>query len=314
MSAGWVAGSVRARVLAGRRIGAAECRRVAMCGSLAGALAMLDTTPYRVGPAFRKVDSGDLRQQLGAAQFAIAGRVLWDLRVLAGWLPQGGASIMRALAGWFEIANVAERLRELDGGEPGQYFEIGALATAWPRLQRAPTSADMRAILAASAWNDPGGDTAEAVQAGLRARWAQRVAQLGEPARTWAAAALALLIAAEPSGADQPGIAVLTSVASSLLGPAAGAPTAAELAAALPGRVAWVLKPGTSSGDLWRCEAGWWARVEREGHALLAGTGFDYQPVIGAAVVLAADARRLCSALEITARGGNGIEVFDAVA
>ncbi len=314
MSAGWVAGGVRARVLASRRIGAAQSRRVATCGSLADAVAMLDATAYRIAPGLWRTGSRDPRQQLGAAQYAIAGRVLWDLRVLAGWLPQGGASIMRALAGWFEIANVAERLREMDGGEPGQYFELGALATAWPRLRRAPTSADMRAILAASAWNDPGGDTAEAVQAGMRARWAQRVAQLGEPARTWAGAALALLVAAEPSGGDQLGNAVLTSVASSLLGPAAGAPTAAELAATLPGRLAWVLDPGTSAGDLWRCEAGWWARVEREGHALLAGAGFDYKPVVGAAVVLAADARRLCSALEIAARGGSGIEVFDAVA
>ena len=50
MSAGWVAGSVRARALARRRIGAGQARRIAACGSLGEALAMLAATPYRIGP------------------------------------------------------------------------------------------------------------------------------------------------------------------------------------------------------------------------------------------------------------------------
>jgi hypothetical protein len=314
MSAGWVAASVRARVMARRRIGAAECRRVATCGSLADAVPMLDATSYRIAPGLREQESGDRRQQLGAAQHAIARGLLWDLRVLAGWLPQGGTPVIRALAGWFEIANVSQRLLELEGRRPGPYFDLGALATAWPQLRLASSPSDIRATLAASAWNDPGGDTAAAIQVGLRARWAQRVASLGEPTRTWAAAAIALLTVGERSSADRPDNPVLMSVASALLGPAAAAATAGELAAALPGRLAWALKPGTSASDLWRCEAGWWARMEQDGYSLLTGSGFDHKPVIGAAVLLAADARRLCSALEIAARDGSGIEVFDAVA
>lgn len=310
MSAGWVAGSVRARVLAGRRLGAGECRRVATCGSLTDAIATLETTAYRVAPQIGGSERSDPRQQLDAAQHAIAAGLLWDLRVLAGWLPQGGASLMRVLAGWFEIANVTQRLRELDSGQTGPYFELGALATAWPQLRCSPNPAAMRAVLAASVWRDPGGDTAAAIEIGLRARWAQRVGSLGEPARTWAAAAVALLIAGERGRSANP---VLASVASAMLGPAAATATVGELAAALPGRLAWVLGPGTSASDLWRSEAGWWARVERDGNGLVAGPGFDDKPVIGVAAVLAADARRLCSALEIAARGGADIEVFDAM-
>jgi hypothetical protein len=302
---------------------------------------MLATTPYRIGPGVpggaglapggdalegRAVsgqmtdgdaaagDNGAL-EALAATQHAITEALLWDFRVLAGWLPQGGAQLMRALAGWFEIANVAERLAELTGREPGATFRLGALATAWPQLRRADSLAELRSVLAASAWKDPGGDTAEDLEVGMRARWAQRVAGLGEPAQTWAASALALLLAGERFGAGRTVNPVLRSVAATLLGPrAATADTPDELARRLPGRLSWVLEPAASPADLWRAEAAWWARTERDGRELLAGSGLDKRPVLGAVVVLAADARRVGAALEIAARGGGPIGVFDAVA
>ena len=313
MSAGWVAGSVRARVLASRRIGADRARQLAACGSLDDALAMLDATSYRIAGRGQRGE-GDVRQELAAAQHAIGEALLWDLRVLAGWLPQGGATLMRVLAAWFEIANVSEWLRELDGGEPGRYFTLGALATAWPR-GRSRNLSDLRAALAASAWKDPGGGTATHIEVGLRARWAQRLAALGEPARTWATSALALLLAGERSGADRLVNPALLSVGSALLGPAAaGAQTLDELAGALPGRISWVLDQGMAAGDLWRHQAAWWAHVERDALRLLGRSGFDAGPAVGAAAVLAADTRRVWSALEIAARGGGHLEVFDAVA
>ena len=330
MSAGWVAGSVRARALARRRIGADEARRLAACGSLDEALAMLAATPYRIGPVppggaagqdgqmtsgGAAADGRGVQEELAAAQHAIAAALLWDLRVLAGWLPQGGAQLMRALAGWFEIANVAERLAELAGRQPGATFRLGALATAWPQLRRADSLAQLRSVLAASAWKDPGGDTPEALEVGLRTRWAQRVAGLGEPAQTWAASALALLLAGERFGAERATNPVLRSVAATLLGPrAAAADTPGELARRLPGRLAWVLEPAADPADLWRAEAAWWTRTERDGRELLAGSGLDRRPVLGAVVVLAADARRVGAALEVAARGGGPIGVFDAVA
>jgi hypothetical protein len=333
MSAGWVAGSVRARALARRRIGAAGASRLAACRSLTDALTLLAATPYRVGTARPGGDgsapavsaapgtAGGIGA-LAAAQDSIVQGLLWDLRVLAGWLPTGGAQLMRALAGWYEIANVTERLAELSGRQPGPAFRLGALATAWPQLRRAASVAELRSALAASAWKDPGGNSAAALEAGLRARWAQRVAVLGEPATTWAASALALLLAGErfaaPGGQDPaaPLNRVLDSVAASLLGSrAAAAVSLGELAARLPARLSWVLEP--ADGDpaaLWRSEARWWVRLERDGHDLLAGSGLDRRPVLGAAAVLAADARRTCAALEMAARGGGAIGVFDAVA
>jgi hypothetical protein len=315
MTPGWVAGCVRARVLAGRRIGADESRHVAACSSLAAALAMLDGTAYRIAPDRVSRSSRDPRRALAAAQRVIAEALLWDLRVLAGWLPPGGSAMMRVLAGWFEIANVSERLRELEDSEPGEYFDLGALATAWPQLQRSRDMADLRRTLAGSAWRDPGAESRAAIEVGLRARWAERVAALGEPARTWAAAAIALLVAGERFRANRPESPVLRSVASALLGrKAAATSTVDELAGQLPRDLSWVFDAGTSAAGLWRNEAGWWSRVERDALGLVARLGFDHKPVLGAATVLAADARRVWSALEIAARGGGPGEVFDVVA
>lgn len=107
MSAGWVAGSVRARALARRRLGAEETRRLASCGSLSDALRMLAATAYGAG----------LRpgQPLAVAQREIASSVLWDLRVLAGWLPSEGLRLLRVLGAWFELANIDELLQSIAG-------------------------------------------------------------------------------------------------------------------------------------------------------------------------------------------------------
>lgn len=324
MSTGWVAGDVRAKMLARRRLGPDFCRRVAACRSLADALAMLDGTGYRVPPDQVPRAGTDSRHALDQAQRAVSEALLWDLRVLAGWLPRGGTGMMRALAGWFEIANITERLRELDTGTAGQYFELGTLATAWPRLRGLTSPAEVRGALATSAWDDPGGDDTAAIEVGLRAMWARRVAALGEPARTWAAAAVVLLLASERFAAGRPDNPALSSVAAALLGRrAAAAGTLGDLAAGVPRRLSWVLSPGpagrplasgTAPAGLWRNEAAWWRRVNEDGQKLLGAKGHGRKAVFGAVVVLAADTRRVASALEIAARGGGSIEAFDAVA
>src|SRR5579875_3622395 len=299
MSAGWVAGSVRARALARRRIGGDLARQVAGAGSLGGALAILAGTAYRPAvPRDRAAAPGAgapgaaAVTDLARAQHAVAAGLLWNLRVLAGWLPRGGAQLMRALAGWF------------------------AIATAWQQAQQAESQAGLRAALMASAWGDPGDGGALEIEVGLRARWAQRVAAIGGPARTWAASALAVLAAGEWYGAGRAGHPVLRSAAADLLGPrAAAARSAADFAEALPGGLRWVLTGVRDvPADLWRAEAGWWARLERDGHALLGGSGLDVRPVLGSVAVLAADARRVRSALESAARGSGAIGAYDAVA
>jgi hypothetical protein len=275
MTAGWVAGAVRARAMARRVLGADAARQLAGCQSLPEALRMLETTPLR--------DAAEPGLSLAAAQHAVAETILWNLRVLAGWLPRDGVSLLRLLAGWFEIANVDELLHALGGQPMGAEFQLGALATAWPRVSAAGSPAEVRHILAASAWGDPGGDTSLAIRAGLRARWVARLTGSGEPIRTWAGAAARIASLATP-------------VRPRLARPGRTQPALQEVPAAEP----------------WQAEADWWRRVEREGRVLLHSSVTDSGPVLGAIVVMAADARRVRASLASAARG-LAPEAYDAL-
>jgi hypothetical protein len=307
VSAGWVAGCVRAKAMARRRLGPEAARRLAASPSLSEAQQALAATPYdRAGRA---------GQTLAAAQHAVAATLLWDLRVLAGWLPRDGVDLLRTLACWFEIANVDELLESAAGRPAGEEFRLGALATAWPRLRRAGSPAGLRAALAASRWHDPGGDTALDIRLGLRARWAARVAGHGDPARTWAAGAAALLLAGERFVAGRPVRLAVMDGALALTGQAAvSAATLNDLHSSLPAQARWALSGVSSPDGLWQAEVAWWARVESDAIALLQTSATDSGPVLGAAAVMAADARRVCAALEIATRGGGPLEAYDAVA
>lgn len=307
MSASWVAGSVRARALARRRIGAGAARSFAASESLAAALTALAGTPYR-----HAVRAG---QSLAEAQHSIAATLLWHHRVLAGWLPPAGTELLRVISGGFEIANVDELLDQRDGRAAEPYFQLGALATAWPRLAPASGSGQLRSLLATSAWGDPGEDTATAVRHFLRLRWAARVAATSAEALPWAAAAAALQVARQRflSGSDLSGAA--KQQARSLIG--GGAVDAASphaFVAVLPATARWVFDEAEDPADLWQAEMRWWARVEHDGFALLARSGFSAQPVLGAVAVLAVDAWRARAALELAARGGRSLEAFDDLA
>jgi hypothetical protein len=304
MSIAWVAGDVRARALARRRIGPEATRSIAAAGSLEDALRLLAATPFG-----REVHQG---QTLAQAQHSVAAAILWDLRVLAGWLPQGGAHLLRTLAAWFEIANVDEHLQAMDTGQPGTLFTLGSLATAWPRLRDAGSVADLRAGLAASAWGDMGADSSSAIRLGMRCRWGQWAAGLREPVRTWATAATALLVAGQRFVSGQAIPAAMGPALRGVTGAAAEAGTLAAMASALPARARWVLAGSASPGELWRAEAAWWARVEQDAFGLLRISGSDGTAVIGAAAVLGTDAWRVRAALA-TAAGG-GLETYDALA
>ena len=186
------------------------------------------------------------------------------------------------------------------------------LATAWPRLQQAATDAELRAALAASAWQDPGHQTTRAVRLGLRARWAEQVAALGDPARIWAAGATALLVAGERFAAGRDVDPAVMGGALGLLGSADGqAATLDELAAGLPSQARWVLAGITSPADLWRAEAALMSRVEQDGLRLLRTSSLNREVVLGAVAVMACDAWRVRAALEVAARGGVPLEAYD---
>jgi hypothetical protein len=307
MSAGWVAGSVRARALARRRMGAEATRQLASCSSLGDALRALAATRYgaNIQP----------EQALAAAQREIASAVLWNLRVLAGWLPPDGLRLLRTLGAWFEVANVDELLQVIAGRPADPEFRLGALATAWPRLRQARSNGELRSALAASPWRDPGGETVHAVRLGMRTQWAVRAAALGDPARTWAAGAAALLVTGERFAAGRPVDLAVMGGALDLLGPPAyRASTLAELADGLPARAKWVLAGITAPADLWRAEQTWVARVEQDGLRLLSASSLDSEVVLGAVAVMACDAWRTRAALEVAARGGMALEAYDELA
>lgn len=304
MSAGWVSGSVRARALARRCLGRDGARRLAASGSLDSALRELAGTGYG-----RNAHPG---LDVAEAQHEIAGTLLWNLRVLAGWLPRDGVAMLRTLAGWFELANVDEML----AARSRLSFELGALETAWSRLRTAGPSG-LRAALAASAWEDPGGDSARAIRLGMRVRYTARVARLGDPARTWAAGAAALLLAGERFVAGRAADPAVLGPALGLLGgSAARAGSLPELSAGLPSRARWVLAGIGEPDDLWRAEATLRTRVEQDGTRLLRTSGLESDAVLGAAAVMACDALRVRAALEAAARGSGAsqLEAYDELA
>jgi len=307
MTAGWVAGSVRAKALARRRLGVRAARRLAASASLGDALRLLATIP----------SGANIRpdQPLAAAQHELAGTLLWDLRVLAGWLPRDGVRLLRTLGAWFELANVDELLQALAGRPAGAEFRLGALATAWPRLSQATSHDGLRSALAGSAWQDPGGQTARAVRLGMRARWAARVAELGDPATSWAAGAAALLVAGERFAAGHTAEPAALDGALRLIGwRAARAVTFGELVGSLPPRAQWALTGISSPDGLWRAEATVISRVDQDGQRLLRASGLGQAAVLGAVAVMACDAWRIRAALGLAARGGTPLEAYDELA
>lgn len=302
--------------MAQRRYGAGSARALASCGSLTEALDRLALTPYARG-----VRPG---MALGEAQHAVAATTLWHYRVLGGWVPTEGVQLLRVLAAGFEIANVDRLLDsytagperadpERGRGAPGPAFELGALATAWPRLAPARSVADLRATLARSSWGDPGDDSPWAVRIGMRLAWAHRAVAL-LPSR-WVLGATALLVARERFAAGHELVGVARGVAESLLGaPALASTSLLEMVSALPSDAAWALSSVPASDGLWLAEAGWWKQVERDAfHDLHTGV-LQAPTLVGAAAVLGVDAWRVRAALEVAARGGVGREVFDVVA
>lgn len=306
MTGGWVAGSVRAKAMTRRRLGSAAVRELATSASLEKAVATLARSSY----------GHDVRpgQTLAAAQRAVVDAVLWNLRVLAGWQPQSGVATLRLLVAAVEAANVCDRLELMFGGEAREPYRLGALATVWPRLSRAGTPDELRRALVASPWGDPGGATVREVGLTMRADIADHLLSAVPAAAAWAAGDTALLLAREVvlQQHDLPQRA--RTAAGRVLGSAAvRAGTLVELRSSLPNIARWVLDDVSDPGDLWRAEARWWSRVERDGRAMLRAPRPAADVLVGAVAVLAADGWRVRGALEVAARGHQAEWVLDEV-
>jgi hypothetical protein len=253
---------------------------------------------------------------LHTAQHAVATTLVWHVRVLVGWGPAAAAGGLPVLATGFEIANIAGHLASLAGRPAESPYALGATATAWPRVARAHSPDEVRRVLAASAWGDPGAGDPASVRLALQLAWARRVLDGAPEARRWASAAGALVVAkALAVGAlplSGPGPA---RDARHVLGDRwETAASVEELARRVPRSAAWVLDGVEAPDQLWRAEARWWARLESEGSVLATRSVSGEASTVGVFGVLATDAWRVRAALEIAARRGPMSEEFDAVA
>ncbi len=305
MSGAWVAGGVRARSIARHRLGARGVREVASSATLNAALGQLMSSPY----------ARDIRidHSLPEAQRAIATTTLWHLRVLAGWLPGEGADIVRAMAGYWEIANVSMVLAALESESPAALFDMGTLSGTGRRLGAARRRQDVRAALAHSPWGDPGSDDGAEIVSWLRMRWAERLARSVPGTSRWASGLLAILVARELFVAGRhPGPKAWPT---SRLGKGwSRATSIRDLATRLPRDARWSLEGIDDPADLWRAEAKWWGAVE--GAALERLARFrpgQPEDVVACIALLGVDAWRTRAALAFAARGGGRIEAFDEI-
>ncbi|WP_317440836.1 hypothetical protein [Streptomyces collinus] len=308
MSAAWVAGAVRAQALVAQCPGAVGAREIARGPTLGDGLRRLATTPYA---RYTRTTVG-----LPDAQRAVAAGLLWQLRVLAGWLPPGGTRLLVPLASGFEIANVVSRLPAPESGRTGapEPYRLGALETAWRSLEGAGTLAELRAALAASPWGDPGDDTPWALVTGMRMAAARRTAASVPPARRWAQGRAVLLTARELYVHRRSLTQSVRRDAARLLGARASAASSyREFRDSLPSAARWILADIDEPGAQWRAEARWWRAVQTEGTAMLRRGRYGPAVVVGAVASLSADAWRVRAALESAARGGRPGEVFDAL-
>ena len=306
LTPGWVAGSVRARHMLLRRLGRDGARSLAAAGSLDEAVGVLSGTAYG-----RAVSAG---MDLATAQRAIAETTLWHVRVLVGWAPPRAVESVRALAAWFELVNIEDRLAYLRGGAPAAPFALGGLSSAGPRLAGVQSAGELRALLGASPWGDPGTD--DAIGLALRMSWARRVLDAVEEAEAWACGAVALLLARELLLAGRPPGELLAGRPPGVGSRWPQAPDLAGLRRLLPSRASWVLAGIDQPSELWRAEVEWWRRVEADAEQLARSAHLGRAALIGSVVLLAADAWRAAAALEVAARGGRGaaLEVFESLA
>ena len=296
MSPGWVAGLTRARLLLSRTIGADHARAIAGRPSLGEAVSALAGSAYG-----ERVQAG---VDLNAAERGVAETLLWHLQIMAGWLPAAGAGLVRALAGWFELANIDARLAALasDGREPTP-FVLGGLATAWTEIEHARSVDEVAEAVYGSTWGDVGGRAPAELAIGLRIEWARRVRNAAPEAVGWVAGAGALLAARElfvaGSRAHTAQLGRLPGIGEDAL----RAGSLRELRAALPAQAAWALAGVSGPSELWRAELRWWSEVESDTRPLLRTWG-DEAVVLAAVALLALDAQRTVRALEAAAQGG----------
>lgn len=306
--ADWVAATVRARALARRRAGTGTSAAIARAATLQDGLRMLEGTAYEQWTA----GAADLT----AAERATRETVLWQVRVMAGWLPASASRLCRSVAAAFERDNLLALAGQLaDGHATPEAFDLGTLDTAWSRLRSAGSTAELLAELARSPWGAVGPEDSVALQDVLTMVWLRRLADTAAPARPWALAGAALIAArtvlvdrARPSPR-------LRQLLHPLIGAAWETATDVEsMRGSLPRALGPLFTGVTAPTDLWRAEARAMTTVETDGFRLLRSALPGPDVVLGSLAVLTIDAWRIRAALAASALGSGHSEVLDAVA
>ena len=311
MNTGWVAATVRARAMARRRVGSGLARRIAEAPTLDAGLGLL------AGTAFDAISGQGT--SLREAEHGIRAEELWELRVLAGWMPAAGTPLARSLAARFEQANIERHREHLAGRAAPPVYELGSLATSWPRLAATTSLEDLHRELAASPWGDPGELTATALHDALVIGWLRMVARSASDGLSavgrWVAAGAALVVARRVVAHAQEPPESLVRAATPLIGARwSTARSISDLRAALPPEARWGVADVDEPAGLWLAEARLRGAVESDGFRMLRSPRSGTAPVVGALAVLAVDGWRVRAALTCAAAGTGPSEVFDVVA
>jgi hypothetical protein len=282
--------------MARRRTGLAAARRLAAAPSLEAARDQLAGTAY--------ADVVTAPPGLAATQRAVADATLWQIRVLAGWLPAGGTVLARAVVAAFERENLMGHLGLLAGGTAPPPFDLGTLATAWNRVRPTTTTDAALMEISASPWGKLEPGDLSAVRDQLTAAWLRRLILVAPSARPWARTAAVLLVArsqvVEGRRLPEPAAAQLTGLLGSRY---ASARTIDDLRETLVPTARRVLDAVASPEQLWRADASLWTSLADGGARLLRGPLAGPDHVVGAVAVLAADAFRVRAALAAAAAG-----------
>jgi hypothetical protein len=297
MTAHWVASRVRGRALLQRRLGHDVASQLGALNSLDAAIRQLAGTAY--GRGF------DPEGGLASAEHGIWATLLWHLRILAGWCPPQGASMIRVLAGGFEISNITQHFAVLAGHGPS-YYVLGSLDSSWARVRAANSANEVRLTLARSDWGDPGSTDPHIVRLCLELAWARRIAEGIDEARSWAISFATLTLAR-----------VLAAGAMDVLSESARhdlhllfgrrvehLTTLADLADFSNNEIQLALGPPGGDSELWCLEARFWRRVESESVVLLRKADMGAAYIVAIVGLLAVDAWRAQAALELAANGG----------
>jgi hypothetical protein len=249
------------------------------------------------------------------ARRTAAAATIWQLRVLAGWLPPAATGLARLAAAPMEIANVEHHLGHLDGSQRSAPLALGSLAVAWPRVERATSAQQVRDVLARSAWGDPGGSDRVSMALGLRVAWARRVIRALPHARHWAHGGIALLIAREVFAFER----VINETTSRELDLLIGtrwraATTLADLTDRLPATARWAVVGIAAPRDLWRAELTVVNRVASDARLLAASGRYSRDTVMAVMALLLVDLWGVTAAVESSGRGPTALAVFDAMA